>query len=143
MQQLDLRRIVFVTLTLMFWSLVLFGSSSGAGDSWSLKLLRDLFGLEGEALQITNFVLRKSVHVVYYGTLAILISRSLYGFIFQCHRRSVLWGAGLALITGIADEFHQSTTLTRTGTGFDLLYDGAGIALGTWLFILMVKKRKC
>lgn len=141
MQQLNARRLFLVAFTVVVWSLVLLGSSPGAGDSLTMRLLREWFHLEGQTLETVNFVLRKSIHVLYYGTLSFLIMRSLLGWLIICPWRVAVWGAALALITGMLDELHQSQFITRTGTPVDLVYDGIGILLAICLHAFLVVRR--
>lgn len=142
MQQLTPKRVILVLLTCLVWSLVFLGSSPGAGDSFTLKLLRDWFHLEGETLHVVNFVLRKSIHVVYYGCLAFLITRSVWGWVSKSVVAAALFGAGLSLATGVLDELHQSQFSSRTGTPFDLVYDGSGILLATGLHYFLATRQR-
>ncbi|MBL1149425.1 MAG: VanZ family protein [Armatimonadetes bacterium] len=113
-------------LTAAWWSLVLFSSGEGAGAGWTRRLLRWLLGLEGEALDTANLIVRKAAHVVYYAVLTVLLARSLS---LALRKPALPVAAGLALATGACDEWRQSHFGSRTGTAWDLLYDGAGILL--------------
>lgn len=113
-------------LTAAWWSLVLFTSGEGAGAGWTRLLLRWLLGLEGEALDTVNLIVRKAAHVGYYALLTALLAKSLN---LARGRPALSVAAGLALATGAWDEWRQSHFGSRTGTAWDLLYDGAGILL--------------
>ena len=126
-------------VTLFWWSLVFGSSGEGASGSWTAKLLADWFGLSGNALELTNFVVRKAGHVSYYGILTALIAWSLFGFVFACRLRSVAAASLLALGTGVFDEVRQAQFDSRTGTPIDLIYDSAGIVLAVIVFLRLTR----
>jgi VanZ family protein len=124
---------------LIWWSLVFGSSGEGASGSWTAKLLADWFGLSGNALEVTNFLVRKAGHIFYYGILASLIAWSVFGFIFACRLRSIAAAGLLALGTGVFDEVRQSQFDSRTGTPIDLIYDSTGIVLAVIAFLRVTR----
>jgi VanZ family protein len=122
-------RWLLLLVTVVWWAIVLFSSGGGASGDWSKRLLHELLGLSGQALEVTNFVLRKFCHVAYYFALTGLLAASLRKFFNQGLRRDLIGAVVLGLGTGVFDEARQSLSPGRTGTAFDLIYDGAGIFL--------------
>jgi VanZ family protein len=112
-------------LAAAWWSIVLFSSGGSAGGDWTRRWLTQLFGLSGQNLDLANLLVRKTGHFVYYAILTVLLARALRGRYGQA--------LGLAFGTALFDEWRQSQFANRTGTAWDLLYDGAGIALAMLL----------
>ena len=76
-----------------------------------------------------NFLARKTAHLVEYGIAAALYFRALRG-----EREGWRWTwavAAVAIACAVAsfDEWHQTFTLTRTGTPADVALDTAGAAI--------------
>jgi VanZ family protein len=112
---------------------VLFSSGPSASSSWTKELLRRFFGLEGKALDITDFCLRKAGHVTYYGILALLLALTLSAWLGR-KKSWLLLGAAFAFLTACFDEYRQSFYANRNGSPYDLFYDGAGVAFAAlWL----------
>lgn len=126
------RRFLLTALTAAWWSIVLFSSGPGASSSWTKELLSRLFGLSGEALDVTNLVVRKLGHVGYYFVLALALAACLRAWSHGESRRQVWVAAALAFGTACFDEARQSLFAGRTGTPLDLLYDGVGVGLAVW-----------
>lgn len=112
---------------------MLFSSGPGASASWTKELLHRLFGLTGEALDITNLVVRKAGHVTYYFVLAVALAACLRAWAGSKGRRQLWMAVALALGTGAFDEIRQSLYAGRTGTPLDLIYDGIGVGLAALL----------
>jgi VanZ family protein len=109
-------------------------------DSWSavetasllLPLLRRLTPwVASDQIEVVHWLIRKGAHAVEYAVLAALWSVALG----RRHARPP-WLAplGLSVLTAAFDELHQATTLARTSSPADVLFDSAsaGAAL-TWL----------
>lgn len=134
-----MRRVALILVTLAWWSLVFVTSGESASGSWTEELLRRWFGLSGNALEVTNFAVRKFAHVFYYALLALLIAVTLYGWKSSTRLRVAIWAACLAFLTGVYDEIRQARTFNRTGTPLDLIYDLAGIGLALWAFLSLTR----
>ena len=85
------------------------------------------------------FIERKSFHIIEYFILFVLF----YGAVsFDLrYRISVMVSAGLVLLYGISDEWHQTFVFGREGTIRDVLIDFFGILVAI-IFIHYLKKRK-
>ncbi|MER3466984.1 MAG: hypothetical protein C4340_07920 [Armatimonadota bacterium] len=133
MATLVARRFLLTALTGAWWSIVLFSSGPGASASWTKELLRRLFGLSGDALEVTNLVVRKLGHVGYYFVLTLAFAACLRAWSREASRRQLLAAAVIAFGTACFDEARQSLFPGRTGTPLDLLYDGVGVGLALWV----------
>jgi VanZ family protein len=97
-------------------------------------LLHFLFGLDSERFHVWHFYIRKSGHVIGYGTLSILLFRAWratlpspnhVNWTFRWANIAIL---GTALVASL-DEWHQTFIPSRTGTVHDVVLDTcAGIA---------------
>lgn len=110
---------------------MLFSSGPGASSSWTREILA-LFGFSGQALDVANFLLRKTGHVLYYMALTLLLTAT---FRASVSRRALFPAVLLALATAVFDETRQSLFASRTGTAWDLIYDLAGIAAASLLIL--------
>lgn len=97
------------------------------GDS-TKQLLQNPF-LDSEIL---NFIVRKMVHLVTFGTLAILF---LLAFWNMKNRYFVGWV--LATIYGAIDEWHQTFIPNRDGTVTDVVIDSIGAIIALFCFYLI------
>lgn len=149
---------LLLSLTLAWWCLVFLSSGAGFSGEWTKRLLAEWFGLEGMALEVTNFTVRKSWHVFYYATLVFLFGITIRSFFSsrrknngshpslgdeESRRRDEIWfstrntlfvSTSLALLTAIFDESRQAMSPSRTGTALDVLYDALGIVIA--IFVL-------
>jgi VanZ family protein len=106
-------------------------------------LLHFLFGMSRQRFQIWHFYMRKSGHVVGYGTLSILLfrawratlpARNNANWIFRWANIAIL---GTALVASL-DEWHQTFIPSRTGSVRDVVLDTcAGIAAQVLVFLWM------
>lgn len=88
-------------------------------------------GLPPAAVDAANLILRKSAHFVEYAVLTMLAYRAFGATASRLHRHRQLLGALLlALVCAGLDEWHQATTVTRTGSARDVALDGAGALAG-------------
>jgi len=130
-------------LPVVAWTAFTFVGSTDAFSSAKTSrilgpLLRWLFpGLGEPAVDLGVLLIRKAAHVTEYAVLAGLLWRALRRPVRQDPRPWAWRPAGLALLAcalwASADEFHQSFTVTRTASGWDVLLDTAGAALGLLL----------
>lgn len=73
----------------------------------------------------------KSLHVVAYGGLAVLVCRALSrGFPARVTRRTALATLLIVIGYGVTDELHQWTVPGRSADVYDLIADALGAALG-------------
>jgi len=72
---------------------------------------------------------RKSAHLVVYATLSALWFRALRGPRGGWKPSWALLALLVAILVALGDELHQSYTLSRTGTPWDVLLDGFGAFL--------------
>ncbi len=103
-------------------------------------LLHYVFGLGWERFEVLHFYIRKSGHVIGYGTLSILLFRAWRATLpalndvkwtFRWANVAIL---GTALVASL-DEWHQSFIPTRTGTVRDVVLDTcAGLAAQVLVF---------
>jgi VanZ family protein len=125
---LGVRALRFVP-PLAWTGLIAWLSSSGwSGEETGrllLPLLRTLFPwLAPEQLLAFHWLIRKSAHVLEYAALAVLWQRAVGGR----QRRAAAVALALCALTATADELHQATTTTRTGSPWDVALDTAGAA---------------
>ncbi len=106
-------------------------------------LLHFLFGMDRQRFQVWHFYIRKSGHVVGYGTLSILLFRAWRATLpalnnvkwtFRWANIAIL---GTALVASL-DEWHQTFIPSRTGSVRDVVLDTcAGIAAQVLVFLWM------
>ncbi len=128
-----LRRQALAAGLLFAFAAALMGPAGGGGQmrAWLLSL-----GWAPEAADAALFAFRKGVHVVGYAALA---AAAAWAIGPEAKRR---WAAAacFALGTAIADEWIQSSSLTRTGQASDVAIDSVGIALGLAAFSWRAKR---
>ena len=83
---------------------------------------------ERELARALNFAVRKLGHVLGYGILGALAWRA---------DRRVAVALGVVLLVASVDEYRQSLSLTRSGTGWDVLLD----LCSALLVILAIRRR--
>jgi VanZ family protein len=103
-------------------------------------VLHYLFGLDWDRFEVWHFYIRKSGHVIGYGTLSILLFRAWratlpaldnVNWTFRWANIAIL---GTALVASL-DEWHQSFIPSRTGTVRDVVLDTcAGVAAQVLVF---------
>jgi VanZ family protein len=101
---------------------------------------RDSLGLSASAAEIATITVRKTIHLTFYGLMALLaliigwrISLSRTRSLLFC----MLWTLGHAAF----DELRQSTTPNRTGTITDVLLDFAGVAVAITIWQRAFRRR--
>jgi VanZ family protein len=91
-------------------------------------------GIEGLG-EIENQVSRKSIHIIVYGILALLMWHSFPGLDNNLFKKLVLCGF-LAILFAISDEIRQGFIPGRSGNARGVFFDSIGIAVAiAWLGI--------
>jgi VanZ family protein len=100
--------------------------------SWLTRLpFLAALGLPPATIDAVNLILRKTAHFVEYATLSLLTYRALGLSDPSASRaRRLLSAVTLAVACAALDEFHQTLTLTRTGSLKDLLINSLGAVAG-------------
>ena len=111
-------------------------------------VLHFIFGLDLERFEVWHFYIRKSGHVIGYGTLSILLFRAwratlpAMSDVKWTQRWAIIAVLGTTLVASL-DEWHQSFIPTRTGTVRDVVLDTcAGIAAQLLIFLWWIRRRK-
>ena len=114
------------------WLLVVLRASQGdLSADWSranLEALIRLLGFDIEHVAFAHLLLRKAAHVVEYAVLGFLSFRA--AALSFATPRAVGCALLLCAAVAAADEAHQATLPTRTGTPRDVVFDLAGAVLG-------------
>ena len=76
-------------------------------------------------IQVTDFIVKKSAHIIEYAIFTILIYRALCNSGVS-KKESAIYSLILALIYGASDEFHQSFTPGRDPKIRDVFFDTTG-----------------
>ena len=131
------KRILYLWLPPILWLAVIawesFRLSSNVTGVWLSDLLSAAHvSVPYSQFEALHFFLRKLGHFAGYGVLTLLFFRALINTLRPNtnSRRFLLRCAALAfivtLLTAMADEWHQSSDVTRTGTPKDVALDMAG-----------------
>jgi VanZ family protein len=111
-------------------------------------VLHFLFGLDLERFDVWHFYIRKSGHVIGYGTLSFLLFRAwratlpAMSDVKWTQRWAIIAVLGTTLVASL-DEWHQSFIPSRTGTIWDVVLDTcAGIAAQLLIFLWWMWSRK-
>jgi VanZ family protein len=135
----DRHEVLKAWIAAILWLIVIAIESSAMLSSHNTSrilypLLHFLFGLGRERFDVLHFYIRKSGHVVGYGTLSILLFRAWRATLPAPN--NVKWTPrwaniailGTALVASL-DEWHQTFIPSRTGSVRDVILDtSAGIA---------------
>ena len=114
-----------------------------SGPSGSSGRMREVleynFRMNPAQIDLTLTIMRKSIHVICYAASAAFVA---------CAWSRKEKGAGPLAVGGIwafvhaaFDEWNQASFPSRTGTPIDLVWDGAGIALGLFIAGMIIRKR--
>jgi hypothetical protein len=103
----------------------------------------------GGGLGAVMWGIRKTAHLVEYGTLGFLGARALRGLFpnyargagWALYRRTVLVVAPCGLVVSVADELHQTLVRSRMGSPRDVGFDLAGLLLGVLVAWLVWRRR--
>jgi VanZ family protein len=121
-------------------------SSDRFSDQQTAAWLTRTSSLESIALpaavvEVANFILRKTAHLVEYAVLGMLLFRALGTTTLRGARPRLRWAVALAASWAMFDEVHQTLTATRTGTPKDVLIDSGGALLGALLAATLIYGR--
>jgi VanZ family protein len=114
----------------MIWALIIFGFSG-----MPAKAVSGVYWQE--------FAIKKTIHIVEYGTLSLLIYRAFIGSGVKKEKAAVL-AILISVVYAISDEFHQSFTPGREPTVRDVLFDTIGAVLAIliiWKLLPLAPKR--
>lgn len=94
---------------------------------WALLIFRFSSGTVPVASPVywQDFAVKKTGHVLLFGTLAVFIYRGLLGQGLE-KRKAAIWAVILATFYGATDEFHQMFTQGRESRVRDIFFDGFG-----------------
>jgi VanZ family protein len=111
-------------------------------------MLHFLFGLDWEHFEDWHFLIRKTGHVICYGTLSVLLFRAWRATLpaMSDLKWTLRWATiailGTALVASL-DEWHQSFIPSRTGRWQDVVLDtSAGFAAQIIIFLWWMWRRK-
>ena len=111
-------------------------------------VLHYLFGLDWDGFEVWHFYIRKSGHVIGYGTLSILLFRAWRATLpaMDDTKWTMRWATiallGTALVASL-DEWHQSFIPSRTGRWQDVVLDTcAGILAQLLIFLWWMWRQK-
>ena len=109
-------------LPVIFWALLIFSFSAHPTTSVSEVHWQD-------------FVFKKTVHMVEYGTFALLWYRAFIGSGIK-KMQAMYYSFFIASLYGASDEFHQSFTPGREPTVRDMIID----SVGAFVFLYFIDK---
>ena len=132
--------------------LLIFGLSTRAGAPNNTSriigpIVRWLVpGISDEALGRVVFGVRKTSHVTEYAVLALLCWRAwrqpVRGVVRPWRWMDTAFAFTVAVVFAVSDEWHQSFVPSRQGSGWDVLLDSAGAALGLLVLWRLGRWRK-
>ncbi len=113
----DIKLILAILLT---WAVAYLSGSSGGADR--MGSMFDFLGLTVEQLNNLVIVIRKTIHVSFYGSLAWLFATYLWN---DYSNRKILYSYSIAfpLSIALADEYRQSMMPNRQGSYSDVILD--------------------
>lgn len=106
--------------------LVAYYSSSAGGPGSMLGFLTRVLGINPDLAGIIVVVVRKCLHFTFYGILALASARAMRLGGVDAYRTTV-FGVLWSLAHACFDELRQTGEVGRTGSGWDVLLDLAGI----------------
>ena len=130
-------------LFLLAWIVAIFvfstdSFSSNESSRFVIPILTFFFpGLSGPEIWFLHGAVRKSAHVAEYLVLGFFAYRA-FSAGRQASLKPRLAAAALVVTVALSDEFHQSLTLSRTGSLFDVGYD----CLGGFAALLLLPSSK-
>ncbi len=122
----NVKKFLILWIPPIIWAVIIFGFSANPTTQVSQVRWQD-------------FVFKKFVHVVEYGVFATLIYRALINSEVN-RKKAGYWAAGLAIIYGFTDEFHQSFTPGREPTLRDVTFDTIGALLAIYILWYLLPK---
>lgn len=122
------------------WTMCIGLVSGGAGgsDGWTGWLER-LLGITTAQAELLMVTIRKGIHFVYYGVLAVLVAHFVEERLHPTPIRTAVW---IAMGIATYDEMRQLFTPFRTGSVRDWLIDlfGVVVCLTIWKWQLMRRR---
>jgi len=124
-------------LLIYYFSTDNFSASETSG--FIVPLLRFFFpGLSPDQLMFWHGAIRKLGHVAGYAVLGFLAHRAIT-FEQPDRTRAKLLTFQFVLLAAMADEFHQSLTISRSASFIDVGYDSLGGLLTLWWMTILRK----
>jgi VanZ family protein len=135
------KAIVFAIAAIFMGSLIAFASGPGAGAGRMFGWFQYI-GLTESQAEIAVLILRKIVHFVYYGLMALVAAAAAHAALRKSQhvKRAVLVGFLFMLVHAVFDEGRQSNVSIRTGSWIDVGIDSLGAICFLW--IAYGRKRK-
>ena len=142
-------------MSLILWMIVIFSFSSADANKstgTSDKVITTMIEIKDKItdqetpisekeiiVKNSSFYVRKIAHITEYLILGILMFNTLKQF----NILNIYYAIILCVLYSCTDEFHQLFINGRSGSFRDVLIDTIGILLGTYLYkILVIKKKK-
>ena len=142
-------------ISLILWMIIIFSFSSadankstGTSDKVITTMIEIKDKITDQETQISekeiivknsSFYVRKIAHITEYLILGFLM----FNLLKQYSVTNIYYAIGLSVLYSCTDEFHQLFINGRSGSFKDVLIDTIGILLGTYLYkILVIKKKK-
>lgn len=142
-------------IVLILWMIVIFSFSSADANKstgTSDKVITTMIEIKDKItnnetpnnekeiiVKNSSFYIRKIAHITEYLILGFLMLNLLK----QYSVTNIYYAIGLSILYSCTDEFHQLFISGRSGSIRDVLIDTIGILLGTYLYkILVIKKKK-
>jgi VanZ family protein len=125
-------------IPVLAWMALIFSASTDLGSTRNTSriigpILRWVWPrISEQAIHDVQVCARKTGHMTGYAVLAVLLCRARRGGIQTLNwtRRDALFAETISVLYAISDEFHQSFVPTREASGWDVLIDACGAALG-------------
>lgn len=117
-----------------------FSGGAGGAGGWTEAFAR-LLGITLEQAQAMTFGVRKSAHFVFYGLLAAAAFRPAWKGGLKAVPAAV-WALVWAVMHATFDELRQRGTTARSGSGWDVVLDLAGIAVALAICLRVVRSEK-
>ena len=142
-------------ISLILWMIVIFSFSSADANKstgTSDKVITTMIEIKDKItdqetpisekeiiVKNSSFYVRKIAHITEYLILGLLMFNALKQF----NILNIYYAIILCILYSCTDEFHQLFINGRSGSFRDILIDTIGILLGTYLYkILVIKKKK-
>ena len=142
-------------IVLILWMIVIFSFSSADANKstgTSDKVITTMIEIKDKItdqetpisekeiiVKNSSFYVRKIAHITEYLILGFLM----FNLLKQYSVTNIYYAIGLSVLYSCTDEFHQLFINGRSGSFKDVLIDTIGILLGTYLYkILVIKKKK-
>ena len=142
-------------ISLILWMIIIFSFSSADANKstgTSDKVITTMIEIKDKItdqetpisekeiiVKNSSFYVRKIAHITEYLILGFLM----FNLLKQYSVTNIYYAIGLSILYSCTDEFHQLFISGRSGSFKDVLIDTIGILLGTYLYkILVIKKKK-